>query len=137
MDLNVTDDQWCFACGKHNTHGLQMQGIHLEGTVCVAHYQTHQYHQGWAGIVHGGITATLLDEVMTHAVVRRGHNIAMLIGKAIRGDDALQRNDLAIGAGTPNVLTLGRPHIVEITTTHAEIDVVDRGRESGRSPPTL
>ena len=74
MDLNVTDDQWCFACGKHNTHGLQMKGIHLEGTVCVAHYQTHKYHQGWAGIVHGGITATLLDEVMTHAVARRGYD---------------------------------------------------------------
>jgi len=72
MDIGVKDDRWCFACGSKNPCGLQLGDIHLEGEDCVCSFTPGQVHQGWSKIVHGGITATLLDEIMTHALYRRG-----------------------------------------------------------------
>jgi putative hydrolase of the HAD superfamily len=72
VDVNVKDDRWCFACGTQNPCGLHMTDIHLEGADCVCRFTPDRVHQGWAGILHGGITSTLLDELMTHVLWRRG-----------------------------------------------------------------
>lgn len=72
MPENLKDDRWCFACGTHNPKGLKLADIHLEGCECVCSFTPEKAHQGWVGIVHGGITATLLDEIMTHVLWRRG-----------------------------------------------------------------
>lgn len=72
MELLLKDDRWCFACGHHNPHGLHLQDIHLEDDACVCTFTPEKWHQGWAEILHGGITSTLLDEVMTHLIYRRG-----------------------------------------------------------------
>jgi len=72
MDIGVKDDRWCFACGSKNPSGLRLSDIHLEGEECVCSFIPGRVHQGWSKIMHGGITATLLDEIMTHALYRRG-----------------------------------------------------------------
>ena len=72
MAENLKDDRWCFACGSQNPKGLRLEDIHLEGCECVCSFTPQKVHQGWSGIQHGGITSTLLDEVMTHVLWRRG-----------------------------------------------------------------
>jgi putative hydrolase of the HAD superfamily len=72
VDVNVKDDRWCFACGTENPCGLHMPDIHLEGHECVCRFTPGRAHQGWSGILHGGLTSTLLDEIMTHLLWRRG-----------------------------------------------------------------
>lgn len=74
MQPDLKDDHWCFACGTENPHGLRLADIHLEGEECVCSFVPQPWHQGWAHIVHGGITATLLDEIMTHVLWRRGYD---------------------------------------------------------------
>ncbi len=74
MNTKLKDDRWCFACGSLNPHGLHLSDLHLEGEECVCTFTPDKWHQGWEGILHGGITATLLDEVMTHALWRRGYD---------------------------------------------------------------
>jgi putative hydrolase of the HAD superfamily len=74
MAGNLKDDQWCFACGSQNPHGLRLSNIHLEGCECVCSFTPQKVHQGWAGILHGGITSTLLDEMMTHVLWRMGYD---------------------------------------------------------------
>lgn len=52
----------CFGCSPHNPHGLQLRFFRTEGgayTRCTI----PEHLCGWDGIVHGGILATLLDEV--------------------------------------------------------------------------
>lgn len=70
--LDLLDDGRCFACGQGNPHGLQLR-FELEGEDAVrTEFIPAERFQGWQGIVHGGILATLLDEAMVNAVWLRG-----------------------------------------------------------------
>jgi uncharacterized protein (TIGR00369 family) len=56
----------CFGCGPDNPIGLH---LHFEptGDGVAAAYVPSAEHQGWDGIVHGGIVATILDEALAYA----------------------------------------------------------------------
>lgn len=60
----LRDDNYCFACGTDNPDGLKIEWEVREQTMCGAFIPEKRF-QGWKGIVHGGILATLLDEAMT------------------------------------------------------------------------
>ena len=68
--LMVKDDRNCFACGPNNPIGLKMK-VHRENGRAEAEVTLSANHQGWKDIVHGGLVATLLDEIMAHAVIDR------------------------------------------------------------------
>ncbi len=58
----------CFVCGESNPHGLKMR-FHAEGRVVTAKFRPCAEHIGFKGVVHGGLTATVLDEIMVWACV--------------------------------------------------------------------
>jgi acyl-coenzyme A thioesterase PaaI-like protein len=58
----------CFACGTLNAHGIQLD-LHVERGRSWVELGLEPRFQGWDGIVHGGILATILDEVMAWALV--------------------------------------------------------------------
>ncbi len=58
----------CFACGTENPIGLNLQFYRLADTVCTELILQREY-EGWEGVVHGGIVSTLLDEVMSWAIM--------------------------------------------------------------------
>ena len=62
--VDLIDDHFCFACGADNKDGLDLAWT-VEGKTCSAVFTPKRKFQGWKGIVHGGILATLLDEAMT------------------------------------------------------------------------
>ncbi len=72
----LKDDNWCFACGQSNPRGLQLKDFQFDGTHYSVTWQPSRYYQGWVEIVHGGIIATLLDEVMTRLLSEQGINAA-------------------------------------------------------------
>jgi acyl-coenzyme A thioesterase PaaI-like protein len=53
----------CFACGTTNVHGLGLV-LHVEPRSAWTEFTLRRDFQGWDGIAHGGIIATVLDEVM-------------------------------------------------------------------------
>ena len=62
MDLNdTTDYQRCFVCGQRNPFGLHLVFRREEESI-VADFQPREEHQGFPGVIHGGIVAALLDE---------------------------------------------------------------------------
>jgi uncharacterized protein (TIGR00369 family) len=61
-------DQGCFACGGANPHGLQMK-FFSDGKRVYAFPQVPERMAGWDRIVHGGIIATMLDEIMGWAAI--------------------------------------------------------------------
>jgi uncharacterized protein (TIGR00369 family) len=74
--LVLEDDDWCFACGAENPHGLHLHGFHDEGEDYVCEFTPERHHQSWAGVTHGGILATVLDEIMVQMVrARCGHAV--------------------------------------------------------------
>jgi uncharacterized protein (TIGR00369 family) len=61
----------CFACGQKNPIGLKLN-FTWDGKVARAEFTPNQFHQGWAGVVHGGIISCLLDEAMSYAALFSG-----------------------------------------------------------------
>jgi uncharacterized protein (TIGR00369 family) len=58
----------CFACGSLNAHGLQLV-LHADDDHCWTELTLALRFEGWAGIAHGGILCTILDEVMAWALI--------------------------------------------------------------------
>jgi uncharacterized protein (TIGR00369 family) len=61
----------CYACGQDNPIGLKMK-IDQQDNAARAEFTASKLHQGWAGIVHGGIITAVLDEVMSYATLFQG-----------------------------------------------------------------
>lgn len=70
--LELTDDGGCFACGKSNPIGLKLEFV-IEDGEYVTYFTPRKEHQGYVGIVHGGVVSTVLDEVMARYVYVLGH----------------------------------------------------------------
>ncbi|GCE19336.1 PaaI family thioesterase [Dictyobacter kobayashii] len=69
MDVNdTTDYQRCFACGQNNPSSLKMT-FRTENDTVVSDFQPREEHQGFPGVIHGGIIATALDEALNRASV--------------------------------------------------------------------
>ncbi|TMF61501.1 MAG: PaaI family thioesterase [Chloroflexi bacterium] len=58
-----TTYQRCFACGHRNESGLKLT-FRRDGARIVADYTPAERYQGFPGVLHGGILATMLDETM-------------------------------------------------------------------------
>lgn len=68
---NTFFDNYCFVCGKDNPRGLKIQVSYEEAEMAATtELALPKEFQGWTEVIHGGILATLLDELMAHAVWR-------------------------------------------------------------------
>lgn len=63
----------CFGCGQDNPIGLKLRFV-KEGKIVRAGFTPSRLHQGWSGVLHGGITMTLLDEATSYATLLEGIN---------------------------------------------------------------
>ncbi|MXY45647.1 MAG: PaaI family thioesterase [Chloroflexi bacterium] len=61
----------CFGCGKDNPIGLRLK-YRFEGDALVTDFTPGSEHEGWPGIVNGGIIATLLYEIMENYAYHSG-----------------------------------------------------------------
>lgn len=69
-ETSLTDDGLCFGCGPRNPVGLKLT-FAWDGDACVTRWTPQPEHQGWAGRVHGGLLALVLDEVLSRAALER------------------------------------------------------------------
>ena len=61
----------CFGCGQDNPIGLKLS-FQWDGQTARAEFIPTEFHQGWPGMVHGGIITCLLDEAMGYAGIFEG-----------------------------------------------------------------
>lgn len=71
-DLILDDDQMCFCCGPRNPIGLKLKFEETPEGRTRTVWTPRQEHQGFKDIVHGGLVATVLDEVMIRMLYHRG-----------------------------------------------------------------
>ena len=57
----------CFGCSPTNPFGLRME-FFLEGDEIVCRWDPSEHYQGFHDILHGGIQATLMDEIASRVV---------------------------------------------------------------------
>ena len=67
VELTFPSDGGCFGCSASNPNGLRLTFRRRGDSVLVRHAIAEHFH-GAPGIAHGGIVATLLDEVSCAAV---------------------------------------------------------------------
>jgi len=59
----------CLVCGVENPFGLKTKFYELENKEVVAYFTPHTFLQSYPGILHGGISATILDETIGRAIM--------------------------------------------------------------------
>ncbi|MFP4661305.1 MAG: PaaI family thioesterase [Halanaerobiales bacterium] len=62
----------CFACGKDNPISLGLKFDSIDKNTVSTNFTPRIEHQGYEGIIHGGIVSTLLDEAMVTAIIASG-----------------------------------------------------------------
>jgi len=110
-------DDMCFACGRNNPIGLKLQ-FHFDGDDYVTTFTVQPEHQGWAGIVHGGLLATALDEAMARLLWEKNINaitgrLEVRYHKPVHIADSLQIRGR---------ITRRRPPVVETAAEAAKPD---------------
>jgi len=67
VELTFPEDGGCFGCSPANAAGLRLRFRRLGERVVARHVIAERFH-GAPGVAHGGIVATILDEVSCAAV---------------------------------------------------------------------
>ncbi|MCD6355003.1 MAG: PaaI family thioesterase [Prolixibacteraceae bacterium] len=62
IELGRQHDYNCFGCSPFNEIGLHLN-FWEDGDELIAKWQPRKSFEGWTGVLHGGIQATLLDEM--------------------------------------------------------------------------
>lgn len=60
----------CFVCGDNNDYGLKAK-FYFKNDAAVTECTAQKRFEGYYNVYHGGITATLLDEVMIKGLLAR------------------------------------------------------------------
>ena len=61
----LRDNDYCYVCGKDNPQGLAVDFDIDRGQKSITgRFTPRRQHQGYEGIIHGGILSALLDEAM-------------------------------------------------------------------------
>ncbi|MFA5309590.1 MAG: PaaI family thioesterase [Dehalococcoidales bacterium] len=68
-DLN---EGYCFGCGQNNPIGMKLR-FTRDGDTISAEFTPDRMHQGWPGLLHGGILGCLLDEAMSNIAYATGN----------------------------------------------------------------
>ena len=77
------NSRYCFLCGIENPIGLKLAFYDEEDGRVVVRFTPGDEHQGYPGVLHGGIICALLDETIGRTLVR--HDLwAMTVNLDVR-----------------------------------------------------
>jgi len=68
----------CFVCGRSNESGLKMQFFDDGVDTITSTITLDKRFEGYPGIVHGGILATMLDEIIGRCAMIKDHHHFMM-----------------------------------------------------------
>ena len=70
----------CFVCGRNNPHGLYMSFYDNGEDEVESHYRVSRFFEGYPGIVHGGVQAAILDEIVGRvSLIKDFHSFMMSV----------------------------------------------------------
>ena len=132
----------CFACGTLNEQGLHMD-LHFEEGRAWADLVLDSRFEGWVGISHGGVIATVLDEVMGWALVGEGtwgvtarmtvtYRRPIPIGMAIRGEGWVVRSRRRVVETAGRIVDRDGNELATGEATYVAVDAARRAELTAR-----
>ena len=83
--IKQPNSDFCFVCGRKNPHGLYMTFYDNGNNEVCSEYTVSEEYQGYPGVVHGGVVAAMLDEVVARvAMIGDPHHFMMTVKLAIK-----------------------------------------------------
>lgn len=105
----------CFGCSKSNPFGLKLSFFE-DGDFIVAEYLPDIRFQGYHNVLHGGIQATLLDEIASWVVYVKLQTAGVTSALNIK-----YRNPVIIGDGAISLRASVKEHSGRIANIRAEL----------------
>lgn len=78
MPNRQPNSNYCFICGRENPRGLYMHFYDNGEDEVFSDYTVSEEYQSYPGIVHGGIVASMLDEVVGRVAMIKDHHHFMM-----------------------------------------------------------
>src|SRR6185312_7196916 len=101
----------CFVCGESNAIGMNLP-FETDGHVVKTRFTPRPEHIGFKEVVHGGIIATLLDEIMVWACMTQTKRFAYCAELTVRFQNPLRPGEETIA--TAELVANRRDRIYEI-----------------------
>jgi len=70
MTIKQPNSKMCFICGLENPIGLHLHIYEIEPGIVESTYLPPDYFQGYPGVLHGGIVASIIDEIAGRSLMR-------------------------------------------------------------------
>lgn len=101
----------CFVCGESNPIGLNLR-FETDGGIVRTCFTPRREHIGFKQVIHGGLIATVLDEIMVWACVTKTKRFAYCAELTVRFQNPLRPGEETIA--TAELVTNRRDRIFEI-----------------------
>ncbi len=88
----------CFVCGESNPAGLRLR-FETDGRLVQTRFVPRAEHVGFRQTVHGGLTATLLDEIMVWACAVQTKRFAFCADLNVRFLNPVRPGEVLIASG--------------------------------------
>ena len=88
----------CFVCGENNAIGLKLR-FTTDGRTVQTRFRLRDTHIGFRGVVHGGILATVMDEIMVWACAVPTRRFAFCAEMTTRFLNPVRPDDEIIATG--------------------------------------
>lgn len=110
---------YCFGCCPNNPMGLHLEFFE-NGDEVVSFWKPQAYFQGWVGVLHGGIIATLIDEVCGWAVTRKLQTAGMTSKLNVKYLKPLHTSDTQVTVRAKIAASRGRWQTIACTIENAD-----------------
>jgi uncharacterized protein (TIGR00369 family) len=101
----------CFVCGESNPIGLNLR-FETDGHMVRTRFTPRPEHIGFKQVVHGGLIATVLDEIMVWACLVQSKRFAYCAELTVRFQNPLRPGDETIASA--ELVTNRRDRIFEV-----------------------
>lgn len=71
QEMDDSPRHLCYGCGARNPEGLHIE-FEVDGPKVTGVFRPRQVHQGFPGVAHGGVGASVMDEAMGWAMYAAG-----------------------------------------------------------------
>lgn len=109
----------CFGCSPENQFGLRLKFFE-DGDELVCRWKPEERFQGWVNVLHGGIQATLMDEIASWVIFLKKDTVGMTyrLNTKYRKPVYMDKGEITLRAK----LTGTRRNISEIEVTLTDAD---------------